>query len=830
MDNQKLNRYLFWFIKIGILIIMFVPFIVGSKFFFPFIVLKNVVFRVVVELIFLAYVILILREPKYRLRLNWLTLSVFIFFIILILTSFTGIGLDRSLWGNYERMGGIVRWLHVLMFFVAVAGVFQSKKDWFDFFTFSVFTSFLISFFGFAQKLNIPFILSSSGGSRLTGTIGNASYLAAYLIFNIFFLIYFLIRDKLFNLKLFFYSIIGADIVIVLFDIYQRYSAKLPAEASLFRQISAYPRLLWSLILIQVVVFGAYFLRRNRLAAKTLIGALLVFELLILYWTETRGAVIGFLIGIFILAVLNIRNLKSPVVKKSVYGAIACLILVPALLYSFQNKLNFVKNNPTLKRLVSISTQNVSTHNRLLVWNASLRSWVENPIHLLLGVGQENYYYIFNKKFPPEIFEDLGSRIWFDRAHNIVIDTGATAGLIGLLSYLSIFVIALLFLWRRYLKQPGHLINTILISLLVAYFIQNFFVFDTLNTIILFFLVLGYMYYLWQIEDHSKIVLTIKNFLLKLKKPALAGNYLIIAAVSLVTVWGLFTNYRLLRANNYLFQALKIDKNSAENIEQIANLYLKSINEAVTGRYEAREQLANFALQVVNKTDIENYVKYNVLNQTLAELKKSIQEEPTHVRHYLYYASIVNRATIAGFQNPRDAIAYLTQAISLSPTRPQVYFELGQAYFLERNFEDGLKNFKKGAELSPKVIDSHIDLAVAYIVSGNPDKGKEEIEYARQNLTDKLTDQQYLRVIKTLENIKNYNLLAEIYELYSQDYPQNPEIMAQMALAYALAGQSQQAIDIANSIIEINSAYATDTKKFIKKVKAGDYLKAAVGN
>src|SRR5690606_8564060 len=102
-----------------------------------------------------------------------------------------------------------------------------------------------------------------------------------------------------------------------------------------------------------------------------------------------------------------------------------------------------VSNNDTLRRLATISLTDTTTESRLTTWQASLSGWIKEPKIFFLGTGLENYYYVFNKNFPIEIYKKAGSQIWFDRAHNIILDIGVTTGIFGLLTYLLILGMAI---------------------------------------------------------------------------------------------------------------------------------------------------------------------------------------------------------------------------------------------------------------------------------------------------------------------------------------------------------------------------------------------------
>ena len=125
-----LERFLYWGIQIGIFLILLTPFVMSNASVFPAIFPKVIYFRVLVELIFLFYLILLLRNAMYLPKLTPLFLSVFVFIQILAFSTFKGINPERSFWGTVERGEGLILFLHLLLFFVVLVGVFREKQSW----------------------------------------------------------------------------------------------------------------------------------------------------------------------------------------------------------------------------------------------------------------------------------------------------------------------------------------------------------------------------------------------------------------------------------------------------------------------------------------------------------------------------------------------------------------------------------------------------------------------------------------------------------------------------------------------------------------------------
>ena len=95
-------------IWLGTALILFTPLVISGKFFFPFVGPKSLYFMALAEIIFAAWLILIIFEPKYRPRFNLLLAALILFVGCLILSSIFGEDFSRSFWSKYERMTGLL--------------------------------------------------------------------------------------------------------------------------------------------------------------------------------------------------------------------------------------------------------------------------------------------------------------------------------------------------------------------------------------------------------------------------------------------------------------------------------------------------------------------------------------------------------------------------------------------------------------------------------------------------------------------------------------------------------------------------------------------------
>ncbi|MFY9457645.1 MAG: O-antigen ligase family protein [Candidatus Spechtbacterales bacterium] len=176
--------FLIEIIRWGAYIALFAPLVVHSGFFFPFVVPKTVFFWILAEIIFAAWLLLAISNKQFRPRWNAVSITLGVFLLITVVTSFTGINVERSFWSTLERMAGTINWIHLALFFFALTFTFRTLADWKKLLTASLIAASLVALIFLFQKIGISVIPFDT---RSGATIGNSSFMAAYLLFNIFF-------------------------------------------------------------------------------------------------------------------------------------------------------------------------------------------------------------------------------------------------------------------------------------------------------------------------------------------------------------------------------------------------------------------------------------------------------------------------------------------------------------------------------------------------------------------------------------------------------------------------------------------------------------------
>ena len=210
-----LSKYLKRVIVIGLFAAAIItPFYVSTAMFFPYITGKNFLFRIVVEIIFALWLILALSDARARPKSSPVLWAAVATLSALILSTIFGVDPYRSFWSNFERMEGLISHLHLAAYFLVLASVFKTEIEWRRFLYAVSASGAVMAVYGYLQAFGITAI-SVQSGLRVDGSFGNASYMAVFMLFNVFIAVYLFATEKKNWLKAIFAAmvILGAPVV-----------------------------------------------------------------------------------------------------------------------------------------------------------------------------------------------------------------------------------------------------------------------------------------------------------------------------------------------------------------------------------------------------------------------------------------------------------------------------------------------------------------------------------------------------------------------------------------------------------------------------------------
>lgn len=596
-------------IFVGLFLVPLIPFFVSGALFFPFITTKAFAWRILVEIVFGAWLLLAAFDREYRPKRGPILYAVFGFIAVIGLSDLFGALPSRSFWSNYERMEGFISLLHLGAYFLVVSSFFK-EVDWKRWWNTTLVASAIMVCYSLFQVLGA--IKLSQSDARVDGTLGNAIYLAVYMLFHIFIGLFYMMKE-------------------------------------------------WKNVTLRWVY-----------------GLLIFSQLFILYYTATRGTILGLLGGLLILALLNLKNKENPAVKKLSVGLITLVVVVIGGFFLIRDAA-FVQSSPVLSRFANLNLESVKTQGRYFIWPMALKGIGEHPI---LGWGQENFVAVFQKYYEPEMY---GLEPWFDRAHNIFLDWAVAGGVVGLLFYLSLYFLPLYLIWRKG-NVFSSLERSILTALFAAYFFHNFFVFDHLISYILFFSVLAYI--------HTRIITPPVEKV----SPVPRTTINIGIATALVTVFTLgtlyYVNIKPLRANTALIGALQSVQRGDH--AQAVKDFQRAYEQSRLGRQEVLEQMAVYTPQI-----LQSNLAIEERNEFYTFAKEALLKEEDILGNDTKY-QLITGSFLSTTGNLDEAVTHLEKALTLSPKKQQVYFELASTYLSKNDLTKGLSILKDAYELSPE--------------------------------------------------------------------------------------------------------------------------------
>lgn len=255
------------------------PIILLAKFSFPYVTVRTTFFRVIMEITAILFLCLLIRN---KISLSNLKKSYFFWLwsgllAVELVAAAAGQSFITSLFSNLERMWGIFTVAHLFLFYF-LARSFFGERQWQTFFNISFGVSLLVSAYGIVQRFPTLFniYVFEAGIGRITSTLGNPTYVAIYLLFNIAFALIFFFKNWQRHLKYFYLAVIAVDFfAFALTDIRGAYLGMiLGVGLALFLYLflgrsKKYKIVFASLIAVGILVSGIIFLNpKNKIISE----------------------------------------------------------------------------------------------------------------------------------------------------------------------------------------------------------------------------------------------------------------------------------------------------------------------------------------------------------------------------------------------------------------------------------------------------------------------------------------------------------------------------------------------------------------------------------
>jgi O-antigen ligase/tetratricopeptide (TPR) repeat protein len=724
MQDSSLIKITRWIVLGALFIIPFLALYVSDSLFFPFITGKNFAFRILVEIAFAGWILLMLADAKYRPRFSW-TAAIFGLFVIwMAIADAFAVNPAKAFWSNFERMDGWVTLIHVFAFFLVTGSIFAADKLWRKWWLTFLSVSAIVCVYGFLQVGHVLAI--HQGGVRLDATFGNSDYLACFMLFAI------------------------------AVSLWQAFETK--------------------------VTKGAFNWLRYLLLVLT------VLEIIILFLTATRGAILGFIGAIGIGALLWM--IESGKKGRQYAGlALVALVIVVGGFFLLRNE-PFIIQDPTFGRLATISLHDPETDTRLVIWGMALQGFEQKPV---TGWGQEGFNYVFNQYYKPVLNDQ---EPWFDRAHNMYLDWLVAGGFPALLLFLVLLGTAI---YALYKSQVSRTERILLLSALAAYCFQGFFVFDNLFSYIPLAAVLAIAH-----GASSRPIKRLENVPVLGSSDLLTYAFPVTLVVLAVVLW--MVNIPNMNAAGDLIAAITPSSDPTVNIAAFKKTYA----DGSFADQEITEQLITYAESVISSQTISTDNKQAFFTYTLQQANAIVTKIPKDARIRLQFALLYRSAG-----DYPDALTQIHIAEQLSPEKQNIIIEEGVEDVQSGNIAAGAAAFNKAYALDTTFADVGVYAAAGDIMNGQLATGKALL----QKLYGTTAVDQDI-VLLAYYQIKDYPDFIAVWQKRVAD--QNNAATAEfgLAAAYVNAGDVADAKAELQTILSQHPDQSTEVTAFLSQLQS----------
>jgi len=300
------------------------------------------------------------------------------------LTTITSIDPRVSFWGSYHRRQGLYIVLCYIAIFFLMLETLRTRQQLERLITVILLTSLPVSLYGIIQHYGVdPLVwIRVYDSGRVESTLGNPILIGAYLI------------------------------MVAPLTVWQLFRS--------FSLICAQKRKLGP----SLALFGCYLV-------------LLILQLICLVFTQSRGPMMGLMVGAFFFVLLLAVLREQRGLALAAIGVSIVLLTILVIFNLPNSSLTLPKEIPYVERLTRISTD--ISWDRSLIWHGAAKMIATDGIRALIGYGPETMGLIFHPYIHPDWAAMKNYKEVADRCHNETLDAWVTTGLIGLSAYLVFF-------------------------------------------------------------------------------------------------------------------------------------------------------------------------------------------------------------------------------------------------------------------------------------------------------------------------------------------------------------------------------------------------------
>jgi O-antigen ligase len=457
---------------------------------------------------------------------------------------------------------------------------------------------------------------------------------------------------------------------------------------------------------------------RSRPPSRLAYGAIVLLLAVAMTFSGNRSSTLALLIGIGA-AILSHALLSGAFRRRGVF--IAAAILASAVALPFVTRMGAIRplasSIPALNRL---SGGVDST--RVIQWHAAVDGIRARP---LLGVGPENYQIIWSRYQHPEMYRFMSDSRW-DRPHNAYLEAFATAGILGFLSLMMLCVATgwTAVEWSRRTGSPtgeGRVSErvpaSIALGFFLAYVFYLFFWFFDLNSTMLWIALAAFV-------TNGATVDPLVEIGRRRAKRWQTAMVLAFGAAGLVSV--LYVHgFSTLRMARTLISAGNPSLPMHRTLAAFESVFASPapVTQHALLMYAGRLRDLYPSFPLIRGDPKRAAVFDRSFSLAVSEFERQARQDPLNERLLVQEA----RVLILGAYYYGDsrlyeaAVSRLKRAVELSPRRVNTHLVLGVAYLNTRRSREALGVFQTAYAVYPPHGQTHSYIAEAYSALDRPD-------------------------------------------------------------------------------------------------------------
>jgi O-antigen ligase len=550
-----------------------------------------------------------------------------------------------------------------------------------------------------------------------------------------FYLSYFFLLLTLFQFnpqakKIIFYSILIVTTLISIIELRQAFILKEERPSATLGN----PTYIGFLNLLTIFLI-LYFYFEEKTFEKYFYVPLIALNFLSLIASQTRGSILGLLVGIFVFVFFYLLLSKIETKKKILALGLFFIFLVS---FFFFLKTDIALQIPGIKRLSETLQNPVSVFPRFYAWKIFLHGFKEKPI---FGWGPETMPIAFFSNFDPRIFNY--EQAIFDRPHNKFIEILVSTGVFGFISWLLIF---LAFIYYVFKTNINFYQKSALLAFLFSYLAQNFSLFDMQASYILFFY--GLSLITQKIEFKENKERFIRPYLI-----LISGLSLIMIIIHIQHLYVVRKIISYLRESNP-----KIAGEGFHRLSEIAGPFLSE---------EAHMVMSYFRSNVNKIKDVQTF--YNFYDVVKKAYEKDSKDYKT-INAYLSFKTMLIDVQRQIGQDPGKEIQEVQKIyenlISIYPNLPEIYVNYAKFLYENGQKEKARKVLTQGEKIAKNYPKYYLYEAVFYFSLNENKLAYEKLNLALRNNFQFRLDDEFeagLKIYLANQDVENSKNLISLW-------------------------------------------------------------------